>query len=109
VSAYALVTFGRAAPLFAAISRVRAASSPDGVIMSELPEASSASPDGYLTEDEVAAQRRKAKRTLRDERRRRAGPPFVKDGHRIFYPLEGFRTWLKSMERQPVRGPVKVA
>jgi hypothetical protein len=58
---------------------------------------------GYLPEDQIAAKRRVSKRTLRSERQRGDGPPFVKLGKQVFYPLDGFRGWLKSIERQPVR------
>ncbi len=58
---------------------------------------------GYLSEEQIAERRRVAKRTLRAERQRGDGPPFVKDGKRIYYPLDGFRDWLKSRTRQPVR------
>jgi hypothetical protein len=64
---------------------------------------------GYLTEDEYAAQRRKTKRTLRAERQRGDGPPYVKDGKSILYPIDGSRAWLKAMERQPVRSPAPKA
>jgi hypothetical protein len=78
-------------------------------LMSDVSEASSALLDGYLSEDEAAAQRRKSKRTLRYERQRGAGPPFIKDGKQVLYSVASFRAWLKGMERQPVRGPgVKV-
>jgi hypothetical protein len=58
---------------------------------------------GYLSEDRIAEKRRVSKRTLRSERQRGAGPPFVKLGKQVFYPLDGFRGWLKAIERQPVR------
>jgi hypothetical protein len=58
---------------------------------------------GYLLEDRIAEKRRVSKRTLRSERQRGDGPPFVKLGKRVYYPLDGFRDWLKSIERQPVR------
>jgi hypothetical protein len=64
---------------------------------------------GYLTDAEAAAQRRKSRRALRDERQRGAGPPYTLDGRRVLYPVEGFRDWLRSNVRQPVRGPAKVA
>jgi hypothetical protein len=58
---------------------------------------------GYLPEDQIAEKRRVSKRTLRSERQRGDGPPYVKLGKQIYYPLDGFRNWLKSCERQPVR------
>ena len=58
---------------------------------------------GYLSEDWIAEKRRVSKRTLRSERQRGDGPPCVKLGKRTYYPLDGFRGWLKSREHQPVR------
>jgi hypothetical protein len=60
---------------------------------------------GYATEDEMAIIRKKTKRTLRAERQRGDGPPYVKDGKRTYYSVAGFRDYLKAKERQPVRGP----
>jgi hypothetical protein len=58
---------------------------------------------GYLPDAEMAKQRGVTPRTQRAERQRGDGPPYVKDGKRIYYPLTGFREWLKARERQPVR------
>lgn len=58
---------------------------------------------GYALETEMARVRKVTKRTLRAERQRCEGPPYVRDGKRIYYSLEGFCEWLKSRERQPVR------
>jgi hypothetical protein len=58
---------------------------------------------GYVPEAEMARIRKKTQRTLRSERQRREGPPYVRDGKKIYYPLDGFRDWIKSCERQPVR------
>jgi hypothetical protein len=64
----------------------------------------------YDTPAEAARIRDKTERTLRLERQRGEGPPWVRDGKKVYYPREGFRAWLKANERQPVRGPgVKVA
>jgi hypothetical protein len=60
---------------------------------------------GYLSEQEVAAQRRKSLRTLRNERARGEGPPYVRDRRTILYPIAGFRAWLASREHNPVREP----
>jgi hypothetical protein len=59
--------------------------------------------DGYLSDKEAAAERDVTRRCLSYERQRGKGPPYVKIGQRIYYPIEGFRAWLKSLERQPVR------
>jgi hypothetical protein len=53
---------------------------------------------GYLSEAEAAKQRRKSPRTLRAERQRGDGPPFVRDGRNILYPIASFREWLKARE-----------
>jgi hypothetical protein len=58
---------------------------------------------GYMPEDQIAEARGVVKRTLRLERQRGDGPPFVKMGKQILYPVEGFREWLKSRERRGVR------
>ena len=58
---------------------------------------------GYLPEDQIAEKRKVSKRTLRSERQRGDGPPHVKVGKRIYYPLDGFRDWLKARTHQPVR------
>lgn len=58
---------------------------------------------GYLPEDQIAEKRKVSKRTLRSERQRGEGPPYVKDGKRIYYPLDGFRDWLKARTHQPIR------
>jgi hypothetical protein len=60
---------------------------------------------GYLTCEEMAAQRRKTTRTLRAERLRGEGPPYVRDRRAVMYPVQGFRDWLASTERLSVRGP----
>jgi hypothetical protein len=58
---------------------------------------------GYVTETQVAAARNVSPRTLRAERQKGVGPSYVKVGKSILYPVDGFRAWLKSNERQPVR------
>ena len=64
---------------------------------------------GYAPEDEIAKARGIGKRTLRVERQRGMGPPFVKIGKQILYPIEGFRNWLKANERHPVRSGQRAA
>jgi hypothetical protein len=58
---------------------------------------------GYLPDAELAKIRKVTPRTQRAERQRGEGPPYVRDGKKIYYPLSGFREWLKSREHQPVR------
>jgi hypothetical protein len=57
----------------------------------------------YLTDKQLAKKRRKTPRTLRAERQRGDGPPYVKDGQNILYSIPGFREWLRKKERQSVR------
>jgi hypothetical protein len=59
--------------------------------------------DGYTHEDQMARERGVAVRTLRAERQRGDGPPWVKMGKHVIYPNDGFRNWLKANERRPVR------
>ena len=59
--------------------------------------------EGYVSEREMAEARDIALRTLRAERQRGDGPPWVKITKQVFYPVEGFRAWLKLIEQRPVR------
>jgi hypothetical protein len=59
--------------------------------------------DGYINDQEMAAKRGVTPRTLRDERQRRDGPPYVKDGRRVFYPIDGYRDWLRANEWRSAR------
>jgi hypothetical protein len=59
--------------------------------------------DGYTPEDQMAKARGLAVRTLRAERHRGDGPPWVKMNRQVLYPNQGFRDWLKANERRPVR------
>jgi hypothetical protein len=54
---------------------------------------------GWLTEKEMAKERRKSERALRAERQRRDGPPWTKDGQQILYSVEGYRAWLVANQR----------
>jgi hypothetical protein len=59
--------------------------------------------DGYLNEDEQAAELGVVKRTLRSWRQKGEGSPYVKIGKQVFYPIAGTAVWLKANERTPVR------
>jgi hypothetical protein len=59
--------------------------------------------EGYVPEREVAEARGVALRTLRGERQRGEGPPWLKMNRAVFYPKTGFREWLKAIEQRPVR------
>jgi hypothetical protein len=58
---------------------------------------------GYLSESDLAAQLNKTVRTLQSWRQQRKGPPWVQIGSSIYYPEDGGRAWLKTLEQQPVR------
>jgi hypothetical protein len=49
----------------------------------------------YLTDDEVSARYRGlvSVGTLRNWRAQRVGPPFVKIGKAVLYPVEGLDAW----------------
>jgi len=58
---------------------------------------------GYIPEPEVSRERGVTQRTLRAERARGNGPPFLRLGKKIYYPRDAFRAWLKCRETRPVR------
>jgi hypothetical protein len=63
---------------------------------------------GWLSDREMAEARGKSTRAQRDERQRRAGPPWTRDGRDVLYSIEGYREWLASNERsQASQGPLK--
>jgi hypothetical protein len=59
--------------------------------------------DGYLNEDEEASALGVVTRTLRSWRQRGEGPPYVKVGRQVFYPIDDGTAWLKTNVRAPVR------
>ena len=63
--------------------------------------------DGYITEDELARQRRVNIRTCQRDRALRRGPPYVVLGRQVYYRVEAVRTWLQDQE-QPRPGRRKV-
>jgi hypothetical protein len=60
----------------------------------------------YATDAELAQLRGVTARTLRAERQRGDGPPWVRDGRKIYYHIPSYRNWLMARLRQPVRGPM---
>jgi hypothetical protein len=56
----------------------------------------------YVGERELARERGKGLRALRDERQRGDGPPYLKDGKIVRYSIEDWRAWLKAKEIVPV-------
>lgn len=57
---------------------------------------------GYTPEKQVATIRGVTVRTLRAERQRGDGPPWIRMGKKILYPDQGFRDWLKAIEHHSV-------
>jgi hypothetical protein len=62
----------------------------------------------HYNEDELATELKEktgygSPRQLRQWRERRTGPPWIKLGRAILYPIDGFEAWLKSQVQQPVR------
>lgn len=64
---------------------------------------------GYQTEEEKAAQLGKSRRTLQIWRQRRVGPPYVKVGNTVIYPIDEGEKWLRDQVQQPVRSRRKVS
>lgn len=58
---------------------------------------------GWIGELELARQRGVTVHALRVERRRGGGPPFAKDGQRVLYSVQGFRSWLASRQTTPAK------
>ena len=57
--------------------------------------------DGYTPEDQMAKARGVATRTLRAERQRGDGPPWVKMGKQILYPIRDPATGSRPMSAVP--------
>jgi hypothetical protein len=64
---------------------------------------------GFRDEDEQAARIEKSKRTLQDWRMRGIGPPYVKVGQTVLYPIDDEEKWLRDQVKQPVRSRRRVA
>jgi hypothetical protein len=66
--------------------------------------------ENYRTSKELAADLKQktghgCERTLQIWRAKRNGPPWVKVGGSVLYPMDGFNEWLKSQVQQPARTP----
>ena len=59
------------------------------------------------TEAQFAKERKLSPRTLRAERQRGAGPPYVRDGRKIYYPIATAREWLQRKLHIPVRSEAR--
>lgn len=55
--------------------------------------------DGYVSEDEYAAQRGLSRRTCQRHRQLRESPPFVRFGRSIYYRVAAVREWLMRHEQ----------
>ncbi len=52
---------------------------------------------GYLSEEQHASFRGLSLRSTRNERARGgAGPPFIRVGRKVFYPVSGIRAWMQA-------------
>ena len=58
---------------------------------------------GYLTEQQFCEAIGKTPRTARLWRKRRYGPPYVRIGREIFYPIDDAQRWLRAQVQLPVR------
>jgi len=59
--------------------------------------------EGYLSEHEMARIRGVKERTLRAERARGEGPPYIVLNRRVLYPEPDWRDYLRLQVRKPVR------
>jgi hypothetical protein len=60
--------------------------------------------EGYLSDAELCEQLDIIDRTARRWRQTGEGPPYVKIGVSVFYPVEDFHKWLKKRIQQAARG-----
>jgi len=68
----------------------------------------SATPDfleGYISEEDYAAQRGVSIRTAQRDRQLRQSPPFIRLGRKIYYRIEGLKEWLREQEQHKDRVP----
>ena len=59
--------------------------------------------EGLVHENGMAEARGVDIRTLRTERARGSGPPWIRMNRQIYYRIDGFRQWLETIETKPVR------
>jgi len=59
----------------------------------------------YRTTPEQAALMRVSEQTLRQWRMQRKGPPFVKFGQRVLYPVVAFNEWQADRMTNPASAP----
>jgi hypothetical protein len=51
---------------------------------------------GYISQDELAAQLNKRRRTLQEWDRRHVGPPITRVGGTPYYQVDAVREWLQT-------------
>ncbi len=56
---------------------------------------------GLIPEAQYAEMRDVQLSALRNERAKGLGPPYVKDGRRVFYPIDGLREYIAKQARTP--------
>jgi len=56
---------------------------------------------GLVPEAEYAKMRGVQVEALRNERAKNLGPPYVKDGRAVFYPIDGLRKYIANQARTP--------
>lgn len=53
---------------------------------------------GYLNEEQYASFRGLSVRSARNERARGEGPPFIRVGRKVFYPVAAVRAWMQARQ-----------
>ncbi len=61
--------------------------------------------EGYLSEQEYAAQRGVSLRTCQRDRQLRQAPPHVVLGRQVYYRIAAISDWLRTQERTETRTP----
>lgn len=69
--------------------------------MAKQGDGSKLGPRIYLLESELADRWRLTRRTLQRNRKARVGPPFLKLGGRIVYPIEGVESFEQNARHEP--------
>ncbi len=64
---------------------------------------------GLIPESDVMHLRGIAKRTLSNERSQGGGPPFVRLGKKVYYPLDGLRDYIAKNTVTPSSAPTLIS
>jgi len=62
----------------------------------------------YVAEDDFALLRRVKVSALRNERSRGEGPPYVRSGRQVFYPLADLKAFMEANTVRPVATPTLI-